>query len=146
VIQRTYFSRKRRSPPLGTGLTPGGFSLIELMVAVAIVGLLAAIAYPSYQSYLVRNNRAAAQSALMDIAQRQQQYLLDARAYAANLTALNVTLPANVTASYTVAIALTAGPPPTFTATATPVAGTRQAADGALSIDQSGAKSPANKW
>jgi type IV pilus assembly protein PilE len=116
------------------------------MVAVAIVGLLATIAYPSYQSYLVRNNRAAAQSALMDIAQRQQQYLLDARAYAANVTALNVVLPANVTANYTVAIALTAGPPPTFTATATPIAGTRQAADGPLSIDQSGAKSPANKW
>jgi type IV pilus assembly protein PilE len=123
-----------------------GFSLLELMITVLIVTVLATIAYPSYQSYLVRNNRAAAQTALMDVAQRQQQYLLDARAYAPDVATLNVVLPANVTSNYTVAIALTAGPPPTFTATATPVAGTPQAADGVLSIDQAGAKTPASKW
>ena len=116
------------------------------MVALAIVAILAAIAYPSYQSYLVRNNRAAAQTALMDIAQRQQQYLLDARAYAPDLATLNVVVPANVTSNYTFAIAVTAGPPPIFTATATPTAGTRQAADGALTIDNTGAKTPASKW
>jgi type IV pilus assembly protein PilE len=123
-----------------------GFSLLELMITLLIVTILASIAYPSYQSYLVRNNRAAAQTALMDIAQRQQQYLLDARAYAPDVASLNVLLPANVASNYTVAIALTAGPPPTFTATATPVAGTPQAADGTLSIDQAGAKTPVSKW
>jgi type IV pilus assembly protein PilE len=120
--------------------------LIELMITVAIVAVLATIAYPSYQSYLVRNNRAAAQSALMDVAQRQQQYLLDSRAYAPNLASLNMTLPASVSRYYTVAIATTAGPPPTFTVTATPAAGTSQATDGALSIDQAGTKTPAEKW
>lgn len=123
-----------------------GFTLIELMITVAIVAVLATIAYPSYQSYLVRNNRAAAQSALMDVAQRQQQYLLDSRAYAPNLASLNMTLPASVSRYYTVAIATTAGPPPTFTVTATPAAGTSQATDGALSIDQAGTKTPAEKW
>jgi type IV pilus assembly protein PilE len=123
-----------------------GFTLIELLITVAIVGVLAAIAYPSYRSYVVRNNRAAAQSALMDISQRQQQYVIDNRAYAATTSALNLTPPANVSAQYTISIATTAGPPPTFTATATPVAGGTQSADGALSIDQAGNKTPAGKW
>ena len=123
-----------------------GFTLIELMVVVAIVAILAAVAYPSYLSYMVRKDRAVAQSALMDIAQRQQQYLLDNRAYAPDVATLNVTLATNVTQTYTVAIASLAGPPPTFTVTATPIAGTKQAADGPLSIDQAGTKTPATKW
>ncbi len=131
-----------------------GFTLIELMVTVAIVAILAVIVYPSYQSYLVRNNRAAAQSALMDIAQRQQQYLLDKRAYACDLTStgLNWTAPANVAANYGIAISIAPGTclapatPPVFTATATPIAGSRQAPDGPLSIDQASNKLPANKW
>jgi type IV pilus assembly protein PilE len=121
-----------------------GFTLIELLITVAVIGILAAIAFPSYQSYVIRNNRAAAQSALMDLAQRQQQYLLDNRAYAPDVTTLNVTLPTKVTQFYGVAIATTAGPPPTFTVTATPT-GT-QAPDGTLTIDQAGNKTPSNKW
>lgn len=123
-----------------------GFTLIELIVVVAIVGILAAVAYPSYLSSIVRNNRAAAQATLMDIAQRQQQYLLDNRAYAPDVPSLNVSLPTNVTQRYTVVIASLAGPPPTFTVTATPIAGATQAADGAISIDQAGTKTPASKW
>jgi type IV pilus assembly protein PilE len=57
-----------------------GFSLIELMIAIAIIGLLATIAYQSYRSYLVSDNRAAAQSVITDIARRQQQTPLDAQA------------------------------------------------------------------
>jgi type IV pilus assembly protein PilE len=123
-----------------------GFTLIELMITVAIIAVLVGIAYPSYRSYIVRNNRGAAQAALMDIAQRQQQYLADMRSYASTVAVLNVTLPANVTQNYTVSIATTAGPPPTFTASAAPVSGSPQVNDGTLSIDQAGTKSPANKW
>ena len=123
-----------------------GFTLIELLIAVAIVGVLASLAYPSYRSHLVRSNRAAAQGALMDIAQREQQYLLDQRAYASSTTALNVTVPPNVAKVYAVSIALTDGPPPTFKISATPVPGTLQDADGELSIDQAGNKTPTGKW
>jgi type IV pilus assembly protein PilE len=123
-----------------------GFTLIELMVAVVIVAILAGIAYPSYQNQLKRGRRAAAQAHLMDIAQRQQEYLLDARTYASSLATLNITTPANVAAFYTITPSVSAGPPLTFTISAVPIAGTVQANDGTLSIDSSGAKLPAGAW
>lgn len=50
-----------------------GFTLVELMVVVAIVGILAAIAWPSYLASIKRSNRAEAKTELMDIAQRLQK-------------------------------------------------------------------------
>ncbi len=121
-----------------------GFTLIELMITVVIIGILAAIAFPSYQSHLLKGRRASAQSHLMDIAQRQQQYLLDARSYAADLPTLNMNTPTDVSTYYTIAVAAAAGTPPSFTITATPT-GT-QATDGALTINNTGVKTPADKW
>lgn len=129
------------------GRRRAGFSLIELMVAVAIVGIIAAVAVPSYQQYMVKSSRAAAQGHLLDIAQAQQQYLVDNRAYAATLSDLNgMTTPADISKYYTITIDVTAGPPPTFTATATPKAGTRQASDVTLTINNAGTKTPSDKW
>lgn len=122
-----------------------GFSLIELMIAVVIVGILAAVAFPSYQSYVVKSNRAAAQAFMADVENRQKQYLLDARSYAANLTTLGMAAPIDVSGFYTVSIAVSATPP-AFTITATPIAGTKQESDGALTLDSSGAKTPVDKW
>ena len=132
------------------GKPQSGVTLVELMVVVAIIGILAIIAYPSYTSHLVKGRRASAQAHLMDIAQLEQQYFLDARRYATGsnaLTTLNITTPSDVSAHYNViTISAVTGPPAGFTATAEPKAGTAQAGDGALSINHVGAKLPTDKW
>lgn len=127
-----------------------GFSLIELMIAVVIVGILAAVAIPSYQNYVIKANRAAAQAFMMDVENRQKQYLLDARIYLdvadnSGFSALGMSVPDDVSSFYDVTVA-TSSPPPAFTITAAPIAGTRQASDGTLTLDSSGTKTPADKW
>lgn len=123
-----------------------GFTLIELMITVAVVGILAAVAYPSFQNAMTKNRRAAAQSYLADVAQREQQFLMDNRAYTDSTTTLKAAVPADVSRYYTIAITAAASTPPAFTATATPISTGPQASDGALSITHNGTKSPAGKW
>jgi len=123
-----------------------GFTLIEVMIVVAIIAILAAVAMPAYTRYVARGNRAAAQQHLLELAQREQQVLVDARAYQPSVSALNMTTPGTVSKYYDIAIDLKDGPPASFTITATPKTGTPQATDGALTIDSTGLKLPADKW
>ena len=131
----------------------GGFTLIELMITVAVVAILATIALPSYALFMKKSRRGDAESTLMDIAQRQQQYLLDTRTYAPDVVTLNTTIPADVLAYYTIQICATTAPcavpggaPPTFAIIATPIAGSSQAGDFTLTLDNTGAKTPAGVW
>ena len=123
-----------------------GFTLLELMIAVAVVGILSSIAYPSYLTQVRKSRRASAQVELMNIAARQQQMLLDTRSYAATTTALNISPSDSVLKNYTLTITLGLAAVPTFTATAIPFGS--QVADtcSTLSIDQIGNKSPASCW
>ncbi len=59
-----------------------GFTLIELMIVVAIIGILAAVAYPSYQEQVRKSRRAEATEALMDLAARMERYYADRGTYA----------------------------------------------------------------
>ena len=123
-----------------------GFTLIELMITVAIVAILAAIAYPSYNNAMMKNRRASAQAYLSDVAQRQQQYLMDNRAFTTSATDLKVPQPPDVTRYYELSITVGTSTVPSFTATAAPIAGSSQVKDGSLSITHNGTKLPAGKW
>jgi type IV pilus assembly protein PilE len=119
-----------------------GFTLIDLMIAIAIVAILTRIALPAYQAYIVRGARQAAQSELVALANAQEKIFLNSNAYASSVTAaytgqsaggLGVTSGTTKDSRYTFSVAATAT---TFTLTATPAAGTPQAADGNLTINE----------
>jgi type IV pilus assembly protein PilE len=114
------------------------------MIAVAVVAILATIAFPSYQDYLRKGRRSAAQSFIVDVAARQQQYLIDARSYAGGagaLGTLNLAVPGDVSRFYTVTVDPAAPTlPPSYTISATPIAGSAQVPDGVLTLDHQGAK------
>jgi type IV pilus assembly protein PilE len=151
---RTPMEFHRQDAPSGTiAARPRhrGFTLIELVIAVAVIGILAKVALPSYQEYLKRSNRSSAQSLMLDLANREQQYLLDNRAFvgggaSAVTTLLPSGVPAEVSNFYTVTITSTDGPPPTFEVKATPKTGTVMAGESPFTLDQDGTKLPAGKW
>ena len=89
----------------------GGFSLIELMIATAIVAILASIGYPAYTRHITKSNRTAAQAQMLDIASREQQFLLANRAYAAKaaLAASGYALPTPLATKYTYDVTVNEG-------------------------------------
>ena len=135
-----------------TPLKQRGFTLIELMITVAVIGILAAIALPSYQGYVVRSNRSVAQAFMVNVANREEQYLLDARAYgvvtsdAEFTSVLNLAVPPEVSKYYAVTVANGAGGARTYVVSAVPKAGTMQASDVTLTLDNLGGKTPSDKW
>jgi type IV pilus assembly protein PilE len=127
-----------------------GFTLIEVMVALAIVAILAAVAFPSYQSYVRRGIRAQGQVFLVDLAQRQEQFFLDQRRYATDIGGgsgeLSFSVPAEVSKHYTLqrpfTVSNASGAPPTFVHALTPNAGDQMATsnDGSLLINNLGTR------
>jgi len=97
-----------------------GFTLIELMITVVIIGILSAIAVPAYRSYVQRSKRSEATSALLRIQAAEEKFFLQNNAYSANLAGVPPAGLGMVTVTesgnYNLALAVAAGG---FTATAT---------------------------
>lgn len=123
-----------------------GFTLVELMITVAIIGILAAVALPSYKSYIIKTNRAAAKAQMLDIANRQPQFLVSNRAYANKdqLVSSGYTLPSEVSGRYDFDVTVGSGTSPSYLITFT--AKDAQVSDGALTLSSDGTKTPADKW
>ena len=98
------------------GTRQRGFTLIELMVATAIVALLASLAYPSYTKYVIKSNRTAAQAQMLDIANREQQFLMINKAYASasTLETSGYSLPSTLSAKYSYSVNVGTGTVPSF--------------------------------
>lgn len=123
-----------------------GFTLIELMVVITIVGILAAVGFPAYNNYQKRARRSDAQQLMLDTANKEEQYLLNTRKYTNDFSVLVVSKDgwncAGTTCSnkwYTLDIDPDVpSSPPTFTITATPQG--PQAGDGVLELNNDGTK------
>lgn len=121
-----------------------GFTLIELMIVVVIIGILAAIAYPSYTQYLIKTNRIDAQTEMVKVAALLQKYrVLNSTYLKADGTSLTLddlgvssNYPDSVKPMYSLTLSnVSAG---TWTLTATPKANTIQTGNGSIIINHLG--------
>ena len=122
-----------------------GITLIELIVVMLIVGILAAIAIPTYSGYMVRARRADAKTALEQIRAAQEMRRAEYGSYSASVAALHTSWggPAARIGDYDMSFLVANAN--SFTARAVPW-NPRQTGDGTLTIDQDGEKEPPDKW
>lgn len=118
-----------------------GFTLIEMLIVMAIIAILAAIALPSYDYVMKKKNKSASQQFMLDVANREEQYMLDARQYT-DIAGLGMTIPTNVSKYYTVtATANNGATPPTYVINAVAVSGSQQDGEPTVSVNSAGQKS-----
>lgn len=120
-----------------------GFSLMELVVAMAIVGIIAAVAIPSYQGSMRKAIRSDAKTALMELAARQERFFTENNSYTVTLSNLGYTSTTSPEGYYS----LTAAAGPTgsittsFTASANLIASGNDSSCSQFSLSSNGAKS-----
>jgi type IV pilus assembly protein PilE len=130
-----------------------GFTLIELMIAVAIVGLLTALALPSYQKQVLKSHRPDAKAALLDLASREERYRSTNQSYTSTGTSLGygsnfpINVPSATSPSYSITVTTSNGGV-SYTATATPLGSQSRDSCGTYTITDTGAQSASqsNCW
>ena len=129
----------------------GGVTMIELLIVILVLGILTAIAVPSYQEHVARSNRAEAKGILLETAQFLERNYTVANRYdldgAGNATVLPFATspkPGGGAAKYNITAAYGAAPAQTFTLTATRTGSMATDACGDLTVDQTGARGLAN--
>lgn len=133
----------RQITPLKKSLL--GFTLIELMIAIAIIGILGAIALPSYQEHVRRTHRAEAKSILLEMAQLMERNFTESNRYDLRSDATNFTLPVTQspktgTAKYTIQFATGTLTRNTYTLEAVPTGTMVNDACGTLTLTHTGIK------
>lgn len=117
-----------------------GFTLIELMITVAIIAIIAAIAYPSYQESVKRTRRAVAKADLMELANFME------RKFTENNTYASVALPSLGTEHYTVSFSSEQPTATTYVIQAAPTGVQASDSCGTLTISNTGATTPSSCW
>ena len=116
------------------------------MITIVIIGILVGVALPGYQNSVRKSHRSAAQAEMLDIANREQQYLLANRSYTATLSNLGYSVPTEVAARYTCTVSVTSTGLPTFTVSCAPTSLQSASGFSTLTLDSTGAKAPAGEW
>jgi type IV pilus assembly protein PilE len=158
-ISASYSHREKRRSRIIAVSSPltrpqPGFTLIELMIVVAIVAILAAIAYPSYTNFIRKSHRAAAKTALLDLASREERFYSTNNNYSTSLSTLGYTVakvPNSSQDYYTVSVGFgSSGDNSTFSLTATPDGDQQKDTCGTYTLDNTGAQgsttSPSSCW
>jgi type IV pilus assembly protein PilE len=147
-------SSARSTATTGNGAAPPrGFTIIELIITVAVVAILASIAVPSYSGAMLRVNRLAAEQFMIDIANKEEQAALARNGFVTRIgpSGLGLVPSANLAANYTFAVALSgadcmgnsvSGAAYVITATAIGA----QVPDGNLCLDSGNHRGPSGKW
>jgi type IV pilus assembly protein PilE len=140
-----------------------GVTLIELMIVIVILAVIASFAYPSYMNYVVDTKRTAAASILLQVADRQQQFFMDNKRFANDLTNLGFannplviaddgrTMANAADSASTYSVALTNVTATTYTITAAPLnsQAARDTECGSLTLNQTltkGSDGGSNCW
>lgn len=119
----------------------GGFTLVELMVAVALVAILTRIAYVAYTKQTIKGNRNAAESGLLQMAQAQERWYSTHDVYTSNASSLAFTYwPQTGTSIYTLAVVSGSASSTAFLLRATPKSGTINSSDGSLTLKSDGSQ------